>query len=110
MPTRGKWPLRAMAIAIAAIGLPMTWFGAELAFVGGTPYYVSAGLLMSLSAVELWRARPRGFYLFSAVLLLTLAWAVYEAGTDFWLVGSRIWLVGILCALHTDDSTPPAGR
>lgn len=99
MPTKGKWPLRVVAIAIGAIGLPMTWFGAELAFVGGTPYYVSAGILMLLSAVELWRERPRGFYLFSAVLLLTLAWAVYEAGAEFWLVGSRIWLVGVLWLL-----------
>ena len=96
MPTKGRWPLRTIAIVIGAIGLPMTWFGAELAFVGGTPYYVVAGILMSFSAVELWRARPRGFYLFSAVLLLTLSWAVYEAGTEFWLVGSRVWLVGIL--------------
>ena len=99
MPTKGKWPLRVVAVAIGAIGLPMTWFGAELAFVGGTPYYVSAGILMLLGAVELWRERPRGFYLFSAVLLLTLAWAVYEAGAEFWLVGSRIWLVGILWLL-----------
>ena len=96
MPTKGKWPLRTTAIAIGAIGLPMTWLGAELVFTGGTPYYVVAGILMSLSAVELWRERPRGFFLFSAVLLLTLAWAVYEAGAEFWLVGSRIWLVGIL--------------
>ena len=99
MPTKGKWPLRVVAIAIGAVGLPMTWFGAELAFAGGTPYYVSAGILMALGAIELWRERPRGFYLFSAVLLLTLAWAVYEAGAEFWLVGSRIWLVGILWLL-----------
>ena len=95
MPTKGKWRLRTTAIAIGAIGLPMTWLGAELALVGGTPYYVCAGILMSLSAVELWRQQRRGFFLFSAVLLLTLAWAVYEAGAEFWLVGSRIWLVGI---------------
>ena len=60
MPTKGKWRLRTTAIAIGAIGLPMTWLGAELALVGGTPYYVCAGILMSLSAVELWRrAAPR---------------------------------------------------
>ncbi len=99
MPTKSRWPLRTIAVVIGAIGLPMTWWGAELAFMGGTPYYVVAGLLMSLSAIELWRAQPRGFYLFSTVLLLTLAWAVYEAGTEFWLVGSRIWLVGILWLL-----------
>ncbi|MCZ6655933.1 MAG: hypothetical protein O7C67_01430, partial [Gammaproteobacteria bacterium] len=96
MPVKGKWALRTTATVIGIIGLPMTWLGAELAFMGGTPYYVIAGILMSLSAVELWRAQSRGFFLFAAALLLTLAWAVYEAGTEIWLVGSRIWLVGLL--------------
>ena len=96
MPVKGKWALRITATVIGIIGLPMIWFGAELALVGGTPYYLCAGILMSLSAVELWRARSRGFFLFTAALLLTLAWAVYEAGTEFWLVGSRIWLIGLL--------------
>jgi len=96
MPARSKLTLRITATLIGIIGLPMIWFGAELAFLGGTPYYVIAGILLSLSAVELWRAQRRGFFLFAAALLLTLAWAVYEAGTEFWLVGSRIWLVGLL--------------
>ena len=34
--------------------------------------------------------------MFAGALLLTLGWAVYEAGTEFWLVGSRIWLIGLL--------------
>jgi quinoprotein glucose dehydrogenase len=93
---KGKWALRITAALIGVIGLAMTWSGAELAWLGGTPYYVVAGALMSFSAFDLWRAQKRGFYLFAAVLLLTLGWAVYEAGTDFWLVGSRIWLVGLL--------------
>ena len=96
MPVKGIWALRITASVIGIIGLPMIWFGAELALVGGTPYYLCAGILMSLSAVELWRARSRGFFLFTSALLLTLAWAVYEAGTEFWLVGSRIWLIGLL--------------
>ena len=96
VPVKGKWALRTTATVIGIIALPMIWFGAELALLGGTPYYMSAGILMSLSAVELWRARSRGFFLFAAVLLLTLAWAVFEAGIEFWLVGSRIWLVGLL--------------
>ncbi len=96
MPAKGKWALRSTATVIGILGLPMIWMGAELAFMGGTPYYLVAGILMSLSAVELWRAERRGFFFFAAVLLLTLAWAVYEAGSEFWLVGSRIWLVGLL--------------
>ena len=88
--------LRVTAALIGLIGLPMAWYGTELALLGGTPYYVVAGILMSLSAIELWRKSTRGFLLFAGTLLLTLAWAVYEARTDFWLVGSRIWIVGLL--------------
>ncbi|SVA78771.1 uncharacterized protein METZ01_LOCUS131625, partial [marine metagenome] len=93
---KGKWALRTTAIVIVAFGLPMIWSGAELALVGGTLYYLAAGILMTFSAVDLWRNERRGFFVFMAVLLLTLAWAVYEVGTDFWLVGSRIWLIGII--------------
>ena len=66
MPAKGEWALKITAALIGIIGLPMTWLGAELAVMGGTPYYVVAGMLMSLSAVELWRARRRGFHLFAA--------------------------------------------
>ena len=61
MPAKGKWALRSTATVIGILGLPMIWMGAELAFMGGTPYYLVAGILMSLSAVELWRAERRGF-------------------------------------------------
>ena len=88
--------LRSTAIVIGIFGLPMIWTGAELALMGGTPYYLLAGMLMTFSAVDLWRKQRRGFFVFSSLLLLTLAWAVYEAGFEFWLVGSRIWLVGLI--------------
>ena len=84
------------AVFIALLGLPMVWMGARLMFMGGTPYYLITGALMAYSAFELWRARVQGFNAFAAVLLLTLGWAVWEAGNAFWLVGSRIWLVGLL--------------
>ncbi len=88
--------IKITAALMGCLGLPMIWMGTELVFVGGTPYYLLAGILMSLSAIDLWRAQRRGFYLYAALLLLTLAWAVFETGTDFWLVGSRIWLIGLI--------------
>ena len=116
MATKGVLTLRITAVLIAAIAIPMTWFGGELLLLGGTPYYLCTGLLMLASAIELWRTSARGFFLFAAALLLTLGWAVYEAGNDFWLVGSRIWIVGLLsiwlCTpiiqrqLCGDDRTP----
>ncbi len=91
-----KTGLRITAVLIAMLGLPMLWYGTGLLLAGGTLYYALAGLLMTASALQLWRAERSGFYLFAVVLLLTLAWAVFEAGTSFWEVGSRIWLVGLL--------------
>jgi quinoprotein glucose dehydrogenase len=96
MSGQSKITLKITAALIGIMGLPMIGFGAELAMLGGTPYYLTAGILMMISAVELWRAQHRGFYLFAGVLLLTLGWAVYESGNEFWLVGSRIWIIGLL--------------
>ena len=96
MSTRGQWWLRATAAVIGMLGIPIVWMGAQLVIEGGTTYYLATGILFSLSAFELWQHRRRGFFLFTAALLLTLTWAVYEAGNSFWLVGVRIWLVGVI--------------
>lgn len=96
MTLRGNLAIRFTALLIALIGLPMAYFGLQLSLLGGTPYYLVAGVLMAGSAVQLWRRRPSGYYLYAVVLLLTLGWAVYEAGAEFWLVGSRIWIIGLI--------------
>ncbi|MEE2784118.1 MAG: PQQ-binding-like beta-propeller repeat protein [Pseudomonadota bacterium] len=93
---QGTITLRITAALIGLLGLTMLWQGLELALVGGTPYYAVAALLMSASAVQLLRLKRSGFYLFATTLLITLGWATYEAGTEFWLVGSRIWIVGLI--------------
>lgn len=87
---------RVAAVIIFALGAPMIWMGGALAVAGGTLYYLCAGVLMVASAIALFRTLPLGFTLFTGVLLLTLGWAVYEAGNSFWLVGSRIWIIGLL--------------
>ena len=93
---RGTITLRTTAVLIGLLGLAVLWPAVPLVFVGGTPYYAVAGLLMTASAFQLLRLKRSGFYLFATTLLVTLAWAVYEAGTEFWLVGSRIWIVGLI--------------
>ena len=81
---------------IAALGTAMLWPGLQLLLVGGTAYYLVAGVLMLASGVDLIRGATRGFYTFAVLLLLTLIWAVSEVGSDFWSLGSRIWIVGLL--------------
>ena len=108
--------IRITAIVIGALGLTMTVSGVELVSLGGTPYYSVAGALMLFCAVDLFNSKPRGLFVFAGVLLLTLVWAVYEAGSEFWSVGSRIWIIGLLALwLCTPgirralwpDNTPP---
>lgn len=88
--------IRITAIIIGVLGLAMAISGAELLSLGGSAYYAIAGALMLVCAVDLFNSKPRGFFVFAGVLILTLAWAVYEAGIAFWLVGSRIWIIGLL--------------
>ncbi len=93
---RGTITLRFTALVIGALGLAMLWQGITLVTVGGTSYFAIAGLLMTMSAIQLIRLVRSGFYIYATTVLFTLAWAVYEVGTDFWLVGSRIWVVGLI--------------
>ena len=52
---------RITAIFIALVGLPMVWRGAELAMLGGTPYYLLASIMMILSAWWLFNGNKLGF-------------------------------------------------
>ena len=93
--TNASRPPRITAVVIGIFAAALFWQGATLLGMGGTPYYVVAGLAMLVAAWDLFCGRPRGFVIFSGVLLLTLAWAVYESGSGFWTVGSRIWIIGL---------------
>ena len=84
------------SILITLLGLPLVGMGAQLMFAGGSPYFFVAGLLMISSAYYLYQCKPLGFNIYAVLVLVTLAWAVYEAGNSFWLVGSRIWVVGFI--------------
>ena len=84
------------SILIALLGLPMTVMGAQLVFAGGTVYFLVAGALMTASAYWLYQSKPLGFNIYAVLVLVTLAWAVFEVGNSFWLVGSRIWVVGFI--------------
>ena len=96
MATKTSYILKTTALVLALWSTPIIWLGGQLTFSGGTPYYFCSGLLMLMSAAALWKKNPVGFHILGATLLLTLGWAVYEAGNAFWLVGSRIWTVGLI--------------
>ncbi|WP_250520535.1 MULTISPECIES: glucose/quinate/shikimate family membrane-bound PQQ-dependent dehydrogenase [unclassified Caballeronia] len=71
-------------------GLYMAIGGGWLIAVGGSPYYVVAGVAMLVIAWLVWRANGLALWLYAALLLGTLIWAIVESGFDFWALAPRL--------------------
>ena len=88
--------LRIYAALLLLIGIVLVGGGAYLLSLGGSPYYVLCGLALAASGLLLWRRRAEGAALYAAVLLATLAWALWEAGYDGWALMPRIVAPAVL--------------
>ena len=90
--------LRITAIVLGLIGLGTAAAGLYLVVLGGSWYYLLAGLAMAATAVLLWQARVEALWLYAAVVLGTVIWAIAEIRFDWWQLvprGDIIFLVGL---------------
>lgn len=90
--------LRGYALLVVLIAAGFLWGGWRLAMVGGSLYYVAAGVLLAISGVLLWYRRGEGRQLYAGLLLITLTWAVYESGADGWALAPRLVFLVIVGA------------
>ena len=80
-----------LSVLFAALaGLYLLIGGAWLISIGGSPYYVVAGLVMLVTAALLYRRNASALGLYALLLLCTIVWAVWEAGFDFWALTPRL--------------------
>ncbi len=94
----GGW-LTLIAIVVALMGLYLLGAGAWLVSLGGSWYYAVAGAALLVVAWLLWRRRRAALWLYAAVVIGTLAWALWESGLDWWPLAARgdvVFLVGLL--------------
>ena len=87
----------AAGIVILMLGLVLAVGGIWLLAVGGSWYYAIAALGFLLTAVLLIRRRPASLWVYALVVLGSLAWALWEAGLDWWPLAARgdvIFLIG----------------
>lgn len=84
-----------VGIVILAAGLFFTVGGARLAALGGSLYFVLAGLALLASGVLIIRRRPAGALLFGATFAVTVLWALWEVGLTFWPLVSRLLAMGV---------------
>ncbi|MFL6721914.1 MAG: membrane-bound PQQ-dependent dehydrogenase, glucose/quinate/shikimate family [Sphingomonas sp.] len=78
-----------MAIIVGLLGLWLLGFGGYLAVLGGSIYYVLAGAALIATAVLLFRGRSEALVVYAALLTITIIWALWEVGLDFWQLAPR---------------------
>ena len=77
------------AVIYGVIGLVLAIGGGELVSLSGSPYYLIAGLFFLATAVLLLMKRAVVLWVYGVYIVLTLAWALYEVGLDWWQLGTR---------------------
>jgi quinoprotein glucose dehydrogenase len=96
MTSRSAGPLTfASGVIYALLGLALAAGGAWLVLLSGSWFYLLAGLALLVTGILLARARRSALWLYAALLLATVIWAVVEVGFDWWQLLPRIdlWLV-----------------
>jgi len=103
---RSSWAAILLAIVLALIGIILTGGGAWLVTLGGSPYYVIAGLLMLLSAWFLFRGRLAGGWIYIGLFILSAAWGFAESRGNAWamipwLIAPLVLLIAVLLIMPT---------
>lgn len=78
------WALKAFAIVLALYGLALAAGGLWLVTLGGSWYYLPAGIGMLVSGILLLFMRIQGVWLYWLVFVATLVWALWEVGLEPW--------------------------
>ncbi|MCW5571115.1 MAG: PQQ-binding-like beta-propeller repeat protein, partial [Steroidobacteraceae bacterium] len=84
--------LKLFAGFLLVLGVWLAGGGAWLARLGGSWYYLLAGVATIASAVLLWRARRLGLWVYLATFAATVVWALTEVGLDLWQLVPRLGL------------------
>ena len=90
---------RIFAALVVLMGLGLVLGGIYLATLGGSLYYVLAGLAYLIAGVLLWRRQARGAWSLVLIAVLTIPWALWESGTFYWALFPRLLVPLALASL-----------
>ncbi|MBS3018898.1 Quinate/shikimate dehydrogenase (quinone) [Comamonas sp. PE63] len=92
----GRWYWLVVGLLMLLMGLYMTIGGGILLGKGGSWYFVLMGLALLVSAALLLARRRAGAHLYALAFVLTLVWAWWDAGWEFWPLVSRLMVFAVL--------------
>ncbi len=80
---------------LALVGLLLALPGGFLIYLGGSPYYLAAGLATLATSWFVFRRSAKAPIIFGAILGVTVLWSLFEAGLDVFALLPRLaaWLV-----------------
>lgn len=99
----GWWPVL-LGIVLVLFGLPIALGGAWLIILGGSWYYLPAGIGLLLTAYFLFRRDMSAIWVYLVTYFGTVVWALWESGMNGWaqvprLLAPTIVLVLVLTTL-----------
>jgi len=101
--SRGKRiALAVFGMFLGLSGLVLAAGGIELITLGGSWYYLLAGLALILAGALYLRRKPLASAVVAALVIATLLWAVWEIGFAFWPMVPRLapfLVIGFVAAL-----------
>lgn len=105
--------VRIFGVVLALVGLALLLGGLRLATLGGSWYYLIAGLATLVSGALLVRGKAQGGLLYLVVVIGTAVWALAEVGTAFWGLVPRlapVLVLGFVAALAVRSLRPEAKK
>lgn len=87
------------AIALAMVGAGLLVGGIWLATLGGSGYYLVLGIAYVIAGIQLFIGRRSGAVIALLAALLTVPWAVWEGGFNFWPLFPRLVVPFAVAAL-----------
>jgi len=93
---------RVVAVFLGLVALALIGGGGYLLVLGGSPYYLLAGIACLGAALALWNGRASAGIIFAVFLAFTLVWSLWEAGSAPWPLVARLAgpaVIGLIVAL-----------
>lgn len=90
---------RFVACLLLLAGLAVAMGGVWLAMLGGSWYYLAAGIAWLATGGLLLRRHRVSLWVFAAYFLATLAWGLWEVGLDWWPLAARLGVPFLMGAL-----------
>lgn len=87
----GRIWLMLVGIVTALAGLYFIGGGGWLVWLGGSGYFLIAGVLLLISGILLFRRHMAGALLFGVTLIFSIIWSLMDVGLQFWPLFSRLF-------------------